>query len=84
MTFSPREVAADVYSAAIGAGMSSVLGADMDEVRAARIGACDRAERAINAALAGPERRFFVEPDDARLRRWRLQLQRRRDALQPT
>jgi hypothetical protein len=83
MTFTPREFADSLYGAVIGMGQGRVRGADPDEVRTARLDTCARAERAINAALAGPERRFVGEPDDASLRRWLQQVQQRRDALQP-
>jgi hypothetical protein len=64
-------------------GRGRVRGADMDEVTAARIATCDRAQQAITRALAGPERRWTPEPDDVTLRRWRQEVQHRRDALQP-
>jgi hypothetical protein len=82
MTFSKREFADSLYGAVIGLGQGNVRGANPDEVRAARLDICDRAERAIERAI-GSERILLREPDDAMLRRWLQQVQRRRDALQP-
>ena len=64
-------------------GYAGVVGVDPEVVTAARLATCDSALRTINAALAGPARRFVGEPDDARLRRWLQQVQHRRDSLQP-
>jgi hypothetical protein len=64
-------------------GHAGVLGVDPGEVTAARICTCDSAEQA-NVRAIGTERILVGEPDDVMLRRWLLQVQRRRDSLQPT
>jgi hypothetical protein len=81
--FTNREQVADIYGVVRGMGRAKVRGADADEVRAARIDTCDRAERAINAALAGPERNFVGEPGDDQLEQMLRHVARIRAALQP-
>jgi hypothetical protein len=77
MTFTPREVAAGLFSAAVGMGQGRVRGGDMESITPERLATLDRTSRATEKALAGPVRLFLAEPDDITLRRWLEQVQHR-------
>jgi hypothetical protein len=64
----PREHASGLYTAAMSMGTTIPLGVDAEEVTASRREFVNRALIAVQRALAGPERRFAVEPDDESLR----------------
>jgi hypothetical protein len=83
MTFSPREVAAGHYSAAVGMGQGRIHGGDMESITLERLATLDRTSRAIERAI-GTERIILREPDDAMLRQWLDVLQQRRAAIKPT
>lgn len=78
--FSPREVAADLYNAALALGTSRVLGADHELLQSERKALLDKAINACRRAVDTP-RVLLREPDDEMLDSWLQQLQRRRGEL---
>jgi hypothetical protein len=78
----PREQASGVFTTASSMGTRRVRGADMEQVIADRLAFLDNAEQIISSALAGPPRRFAVEPDDDSLNAMLTQVQARRGAIQ--
>ena len=80
--FSARELAYKAWWFAVCQGRGNLLGANMDEVRSARLQTVLGAQRAVEAALAGPPRALYSEPDDDTLRSYRSYLAERRAELE--
>jgi hypothetical protein len=80
--FTEREVAYRAYWHCVCMSRGNPHGVDPGELLAAQLATIVGAQRCVEAALQGPPRCLYSEPDDASLEQMRSYLAARRDELE--